>query len=322
MNQRNPALGVVFALSAAILFGLNASTTKVIMASGISAELVVFIRAVSTALFALIWALVTNPRLLRVPLRKIPTLIFMGIVGVGLLQWTYSIAVSLLPIGIALLIEYTAVLIVPVVALVLFKERVRPQVWLGAVLVIAGLAVVAQIWSGGLNPTGVFFGFAAALSLTVFFLLGERIQRWLPTNVTMFYGMTVAAIFFAPFAGILEFDWALLGNDIALSGNLAPAEVPLWLALIWLGTIGAFIPMAFSYLALRHLSATVVGIIATSETVLAFLFAFLWLNEVISLAQALGGLVVVAGILIAQTARRASSKAETEAQKPSLRKFE
>ncbi len=312
MNQRHPALGIGFALAAAILFGLNASTTKVIMASGISAELVVFIRALSTAVFALIWALATNPKMLRVPLRKLPILIFMGIVGVGMLQWTYSIAVSLLPIGIALLIEYTAVLIVPVVALVLFKEKVRPQIWLGAVLVIAGLAVVAQIWSGGLNPTGVFFGFAAALSLTVFFLLGERIQRWLPTNVTMFYGMTVAAIFFAPFAGILEFDWGSISESIELSGNLAPGTVPLWIALIWLGTIGAFIPMACSYLALRHLSATVVGIIATSETVLAFLFAFLWLNEVITWSQALGGLVVVAGILVAQTARRGKSKESSQ----------
>jgi len=312
LNQRHPALGIGFALAAAILFGLNASTTKVIMASGISAELVVFIRALSTAVFALIWALATNPKMLRVPLRKLPILIFMGIVGVGMLQWTYSIAVSLLPIGIALLIEYTAVLIVPVVALVLFKEKVRPQIWLGAVLVIAGLAVVAQIWSGGLNPTGVFFGFAAALSLTVFFLLGERIQRWLPTNVTMFYGMTVAAIFFAPFAGILEFDWGSISESIELSGNLAPGTVPLWIALIWLGTIGAFIPMACSYLALRHLSATVVGIIATSETVLAFLFAFLWLNEVITWSQALGGLVVVAGILVAQTARRGKSKESSQ----------
>lgn len=308
MNQRHPALGIGFALAAAILFGLNASTTKVIMASGITAELVVFIRALSTAAFALIWALATNPKMLRIPLRKLPILIFMGIVGVGMLQWTYSIAVSLLPIGIALLIEYTAVLIVPVVALVLFKEKVRPQIWLGAVLVIAGLAVVAQIWSGGLNPTGVFFAFAAALSLTVFFLLGERIQRWLPTNVTMFYGMTFAAIFFAPFAGILEFDWGSISESIQLSGNLAPGTIPLWIALIWLGTIGAFIPMACSYLALRHLSATVVGIIATSETVLAFLFAYLWLNEVITWAQALGGLVVVAGILVAQTARKAKTK--------------
>jgi drug/metabolite transporter (DMT)-like permease len=312
LNQKHPALGIGFALAAAILFGLNASTTKVIMASGISAELVVFIRALSTAIFALVWALATNPARLRVPLRKIPILIFMGIVGVGMLQWTYSIAVSLLPIGIALLIEYTAVLIVPVVALILFKEKVRPQIWLGAVMVIAGLAVVAQIWSGSLNPTGVFFGFAAARSLTVFFLLGERIQRWLPTNVTMFYGMTVAAIFFAPFAGIFEFDWGSVGESIQLSGNLAPGTVPLWIALIWLGTIGAFIPMACSYLALRHLSATVVGIIATSETVLAFLFAYLWLNEVISWSQAMGGLVVIAGILVAQTARKAKSNQESE----------
>jgi drug/metabolite transporter (DMT)-like permease len=70
--------------------------------------------------------------------------------------------------------------------------------------------------------------------------------------------------------------------------------------------------MAFSYLALRHLSATIVGIIATSETVLAFLFALLWLAELITLTQALGGIVVVIGILIAQTARKQNELKEVE----------
>ena len=62
--------------------------------------------------------------------------------------------------------------------------------------------------------------------------------------------------------------------------------------------------MAFSYLALRHLSATVVGVVATLETVPAAVIALLWLGEAISTTQALGSMVVIAGILLAQTARK------------------
>ncbi len=46
------------------------------------------------------------------------------------------------------------------------------------------------------------------------------------------------------------------------------------------------------------------GVIATLETILAAIFALLWLGELISLTQALGGMVVVAGIVLAQTSRR------------------
>lgn len=304
MTQKHPTLGVIFALTAALLFGLNASTTKVIIQSGLSAEQVVFIRSMFSATIALIWALIANRSALRVKAKQIPPLLLLGVVGVGALQWTYSLAVVKLPVGIALLIEYTAVLWVPIIMMLFFSESVKKQIWLGAALVLGGLAVVGQVWDSTLNPEGVLWGIAAAASLTFYFISGERIQRNLPTNVTMFYGMTTATLLFLPFANWPAFDFASLGTQLDLTGNLSGTELPLWVLLVWMGVMGSFLPMAFSYLALRHLSATIVGIIATSETVLAFLFALLWLGEVITFTQTLGGIVVVLGILLAQTARK------------------
>jgi drug/metabolite transporter (DMT)-like permease len=298
---------VIYALLAAILFGLNASTTKIIISSGFSAEQVVFVRSLSAFTLALVWALFSNRDQLRLNKKLLPKMALLGVVGVGMLQWTYSIALFRLPVGIALLIEYTAVLWVPIVAMILFKEKVKRVIWLGAALVLGGLAVVAQIWNMQLDPIGVFFGFAAAASLTTYFITGERVQRSLPTNVVMTYGMLFATLFFLPFSNLASFDFSRLGSSLDLGGNLTGTAVPVWLTLIWLGVMGSFLPMAFSYLALRHLSATIVGIIATSETVLAFAFALLWLGEVITLTQALGGIVVVIGILIAQTARKQSA---------------
>ncbi len=312
MSHKNPALGVLFALSAAILFGLNASTTKVIIGSGISAEQVVFIRSFFTGGIALSWVLLTAPKTMKVPARMIPRLLLLGVIGVGLLQWSYSQAVFFLPIGIALLLEYTAVLWVPIIALIIFKERVKKQIWLGAALVLGGLAVVAQIWDSQLNALGVFYAFLAAAALTVHLITGERIQRTLPTNVTLAYGMSIATLFFLPFANIGELDFSLIGSSMNLEGNLAAVDVPLWLALTFMGVFGSFLPMALTYLALRNLSATLVGVVATAETILAALFALLWLGEQISLTQFLGSIVVIAGILLAQTARESKSEKAVE----------
>jgi len=295
---------VIYALVAAILFGINASTTKVIISSGITPEQVVFFRSLSAGLIALAWVLVTSPKRMKVPVRLIPRLLLLGVVGVGMLQWTYSQAVYYLPIGIALLIEYTAVLWVPIIALLIFKEKVGKQIWLGAALVLLGLAVVSNIWDSDLNLLGIFFGFAAAASLTTHFLTGERVQRYLPTNVTMAYGMSIATIFFSPFANLGTLNTEILGSSIDLGGNLAGTQVPLWVGLVVMGVFGSFAPMALIYLALRNLSATLVGVVATAETVLAALFALLWLGETISGTQSLGGIVVIAGILLAQTARK------------------
>ena len=312
MSQKHPTLGAIFALIAAILFGLNASTTKVIIEAGINAEQVVFIRSLFSFVLALSWALISNRKELFVKPRMLPRLFVLGVIGVGMLQWTYSMSLVRLPVGIALLIEYTAVLWVPIVALVLFKEKVSKVIWLGAALVIGGLAVVAQIWNTQLDPFGMLLAFGAAISLTIYFITGERIQRVLPTNVVLAYGMFFATLFFLPLSNFGSFDFSIISSSLDLSGNLAGIEVPMWGALIWLGVLGSFVPMAFSYLALRHLSATVVGIIATSETVLAFGFALAWLGELITLTQALGGIVVVIGILIAQTARKQSSEKVVE----------
>jgi len=295
---------VIYALVAAILFGINASTTKVIISSGITPEQVVFFRSLSAGLIALAWVLVTSPKRMKVPVRLIPRLLLLGVVGVGMLQWTYSQAVYYLPIGIALLIEYTAVLWVPIIALLIFKEKVGKQIWLGAALVLLGLAVVSNIWDSDLNLLGIFFGFAAAASLTTHFLTGERVQRYLPTNVTMAYGMSIATIFFLPLANLGTLNTEILAYSIDLGGNLAGTQVPLWVGLVVMGVFGSFAPMALIYLALRNLSATLVGVVATAETVLAALFALLWLGETISATQSLGGIVVIAGILLAQTARK------------------
>ena len=278
-----------------------------IIQSGITAEQVVFIRSLSSFTLALLWALAVNRQELKVSPKLWVRLVILGVVGVGMLQWTYSSSLVRLPVGIALLIEYTAVLWVPIVAMLLFREKVSKVIWLGALMVLGGLAVVAQIWNSQLDGLGILLAFAASISLTIYFITGERIQRILPTNVTMTYGMFFATLFFMPLSDLGNFEISRLGWSLDLTGNLAGASVPLWIALIWLGVMGSFLPMAFSYLALRHLSATIVGIIATSETVLAFGFALAWLGELITLTQTLGGIVVVIGILIAQTARKQST---------------
>jgi drug/metabolite transporter (DMT)-like permease len=147
------------------------------------------------------------------------------------------------------------------------------------------------------------FAVMAALFLSFYFLMGEHVLKKRDTLSTLFYAMSISALFWLIVTPWWNFKPEILVQEVSLTGNLNQLELPLWAMLAWIGVFGSFLPMLFSFLALVHLSATSVGVISTGETVMAFFFAWAWLNEKIDGIQALGGVLVVAGIVLAQTSR-------------------
>lgn len=302
-THKHPTLGVILAISSTLLFGLNASTTKVLIDSGISAEQLTLMRSGAVALLAGLALAVSNPKFFKITWREVPFFAVFGVVGVGLMQWAYSNAVANLQVGVALLIEYTAIVIVPIATFVLFKEKVRGRIWIAVALVLGGLAIVAKPWSTGLNPEGVTYGFMAAVFLSAYFIMGERVQRRRDALSTMFYAFSVASLFWAitmSFQQVTPIDFS---RTLNLTQNLSAINVPTWGLLLFVMLFGSFTPMLLTFLAMRHLSASAVGIASTSETVFAFVFGYLWLSQMIDPAQAVGGVLVIIGIVVAQTAR-------------------
>ncbi len=143
----------------------------------------------------------------------------------------------------------------------------------------------------------------AAITLAVYFLVGERqVAATSPLAVAFWTGL-FATVFWAFLSGWWEVDPALLVESISLTGNLAGIHVPFWAALAWLVVAGSFLPFLLSLSALGRLSATAAGIVASSEVIFAFLVAWLWLGEALNPPQLIGAAIVLAGIVLAQTSR-------------------
>ena len=71
----------------------------------------------------------------------------------------------------------------------------------------------------------------------------------------------------------------------------------------WVIVPGTIVPFFLIVSALRHLPATRVGIIAMVEPVVATVVAWAWLGESLTRVQLAGAVVVLAAIVLAQTAR-------------------
>ena len=296
-------MGYLYALLAAVLFGANGSVTKITMEAGLSPAQVTEFRLVGTAIIAGLVLFVLDRRAFVLPRQQWPVMLLLGIVGVALLQATYAAAVQILPVGIALLLEYTAVLMVALVAYFFFKEPVKARLWAAIALVLIGLAVVAQVWASTLDALGVVLALAAAVCLAVYFLVGERqVARTSPLAVS-FWTMSIAAVFWSFVSGWWELSPSILGTPVDIGGAAGVLEVPMAVPLAWNIVLGSFAPFLLSLAALRHLPATAAGIVASSEVIFAFAVAWLWLGETLDIVQIVGAAVVLAGIILAQSAR-------------------
>jgi drug/metabolite transporter (DMT)-like permease len=296
-------VGYLYALLAAMLFGANGSLAKLIIEAGLSPMQLTQFRTLGTAVLAGAILLVTDRKAFRMRPRQLLILAVLGVVGVALLQWTYAAAIQLLPVGIALLLEYTAVLMVALFAFFVFRERVKPRIWVAIGLVLAGLAVVAQIWASELNGLGVVLAIAAAVTLAFYFLVGERQVGATSPMAVAFWTMTFATAFWALFSGWWELTPATFTTPMQLGGDAGSLVLPLIIPLVVTVVLGSFAPFLLSFNALKHLSATAAGIVASSEVLFAFVVAWLWLGEQLTIVQIGGAAVVLAGIVLAQTAR-------------------
>ncbi len=306
---RSPLRGASYALLAAALFGVNGSVSKVVIAAGLNPAQVTLMRVVATALLSGVCLAVVGRRHFAVTRRELAALALLGIAGLAMVQWLYAVAISMLPVGVALLFEYTAVILVALTAWLVFGERIGARLWWAIGAVLVGLAVVARVWDSPLRPLGVIAGLAAAVAFAFYFLAGERgVAKKHPLAVA-FWASSFASAFWALFSGWWNIDLGLFAHDSSLTGALESVVIPLWIPLLYVLTAGSFAPFVLLFMALRHTSATAVGIAASSEVLFAFIVAWLWLGESLSPLQIGGSALVFGGIVVAQTARRAPTRA-------------
>jgi drug/metabolite transporter (DMT)-like permease len=299
-----------------VLFGINGTVSKLAMQSGLSSGRLVLLRIVGAAVLYLLIAAVRQRRglgTLRAGRAELPRLVLLGVVGVTLLQWTYFVAIERLPVGVALLVEYTAPLMVALWVLLVRHEQVRARVWTALGLCLAGLALVAQVWQGiSLDVVGLAAGFAAAACLAGYWLIGEHgVNNRDPWSLCawIFCIGSVPWVFLAPAwsvsAGALTAPATLPFGDAPGGG----VDVPVWLLVGWVITLGTVIPFTLTLMALGALGATRVGLVATSEPVFAGIVAWIVLSEALDAVQLLGAAVILTGIVLAETSRRTRTAA-------------
>lgn len=306
-------IGVLAAAGAAFLFGINATVSKLALGSGLSSLDLVQLRSMGSALILLAFLLFTRPASLRVGRRELGFLVVVGIIGIGLVQWFYFVAISRLPVGIALLLEYLAPVLVVLWVRFVRHETVRSRMWAALTLAVIGLAIVARVWDGlTLDGLGLLAGLAAAASLATYYLSSERGMGTRDPVSLAAWTFTAAALFWSVIRPPWTFDWSQLGDDVVAPAPLDGLSVQLWVFVVWIIVFGTVVPYTFILVALRSLGSARTGLLGMAEPVMAGLVAWIVLGETLSGIQLLGAALILGGIVLAETARQGSKGASSE----------
>ena len=307
-THRRPALGYALVLGAIVLWSINATVAKIVVDSGGLTPLrLAEVRGTGAAILLFAGVAIFAPRTLRATRRELGYLAIFGICGLAFVHFFYFTAITHLDIGIALVIQYLAPVLVALWARFFVHEPVRRRLWYALALALGGLTLVAEVWSGGggtLDGVGVAAALAGAFAYALYILMAEHsVRGGRDVYSLLAWGFLFAALFWAVVQPWWSFPEGVLTSDASLLGRLEDESLPVWLLIAYIVVLGTVVPFIFMITALRHIPATRATVVAMVEPVLAGVVAYVWLGEEISAGQIIGGLLVLAAIVLAQTAR-------------------
>ena len=240
---------------------------------------------VSRFIFAALVMLIINPRMIKKLNREILTKgsIIGSALGLGYIFQTLGLDRT--TPAITGFITGLYVVLTPLIAALVLKEKLTIQAWFYIVLATAGLAVLSVTgWSIG---TGEFFVLISALLFAAHILLLSRWSKKFDAYALTFVQLTTCVIVARIPAG--------------LNGYVAPPDQQVWGVIIFTAVFATFLAFVIQTWAQARISATKVAVILTMEVVFAALFSVLLGAEPLTLRIAVGGsMVLIAMIMIVQ----------------------
>lgn len=289
--------GLALALLSAATFGTSGAFASSLIATGWSPAAAVIVRVTVAAL------VLTVPAVLQLrgrwPLlrRAAGRVAAFGLVAVAGCQLFYFNAIQRMPVGIALLLEYLAPVLVVGWLWLRHGQRPRRLTVAGAAAALAGLALVlnpgAAAGSARIDPVGVMWGLLAAVGLACYFLLpAPASEEPLPPIVMAWAGMCVGAVALGALGWIGLLPVTATAGDVAFLGHRVSWIVPM----LGLSLLAAAVSYVAGIGATRRLGAKLASFIGMAEVLFAILFAWLLLGQLPSPLQFLGGAFILAGV--------------------------
>ena len=285
-----PSRGYLYVILAAVLWAISGSSAKFLFNSGVTAFQLVQLRITISAMGIFLWLLLRNPSLLKIDRKDILYFAVFGTFGMGACQFTYLFAISKINVAAAILLQYLAPSFIVLHAVVFAHDKLS----LNTIMALLGATFGCYLVVGAynldilaMNIAGIMSGILSAITFAWYSIHGEYgMRRYNPWTV-LFYAMLFAALL-----------WNIL--NWPLEAFFHPYNIVQWGWIMYIGILGTLVPFGLYLEGVNLIRSTRASITATLEPITAGVISFIFLNEIMEPLQAIGGVLVIASIIILQ----------------------
>ncbi len=302
--------GYVLVLSASLLWATSGLFSRLLFDSGLIEPRALAAMRVYGATILLAPAVIrARPRLSRKGWLKVAAF---GVFGVSVPQWVFFESISRIPVPIALVIVYTAPVLVT-----MFERFVHHRVLPRMVYLAIGVAVVGVIFAvtggnggaGALPVLGVLLAIVTAFAYAGQIMVAAAQPPELHPLVRTGLGMMAGSIFWTVLSPFWRLPFASFGKAIDL-GPRVPGTLPAGMLIAGIVVFGTVIPYTMLVAGSPRIGLGASSVTGMIEPVAASIVAWVALNQRLTVVQVFGVLVALGGVTVAELARNRTPRDE------------
>lgn len=282
--ENRPQTLVILAIVATILFWASAFPAIRVALQVYTPTEVAFLRYAVASVILIIYGFIKGVSLPRS--RDFPAIALLGFIGFTVYNIMLNAGEMTVTAGVASFIISSEIGIISLLARLFYNEQLHLKGWLGVLLCIIGVGVIALSKDGTLQfSSGTLLIFLATLSISIYSVMQKPLlQRYSPLEFTTYAILagTFFLFFFAPKAIF----------------SISTASFNANLAIVYMGLFpGAIAYIAWSYV-LSKIPASIAGSYLSLIPLVALVIAWLWLGEVPTAIALGGGAIIFFGVFL------------------------
>jgi DME family drug/metabolite transporter len=287
--QGSSTRGLLLIVLAAVLWGTVGVAIKALYGLADTNPLSIGFFRLAIAVPALFWAcwLTLGVRMFRVAWRDLALMLLLGAM-MALYQVCYFGAIAQVGVAIAVLITLCiAPVLVALLSLWLFREKLTPKLILALTFALIGTALFVDFQPhGGAQGNaviGVLLALGSAFGYAVITLCSRTLARRYHPLQSLTIGFGTGAMILLPFA---------------IANGVVNYPVVGWVLLLYLGLVPTVLAYVLFLSGMRYTTATVASITTLLEPMTSTLLAWLFFKEQLTLLGLLGGILLLGAIVL------------------------
>jgi drug/metabolite transporter (DMT)-like permease len=290
---KNEIRGCLYILVGTTLWGFSTTMAKALFNAGVSPFELVPIRLPIAFTILFIALLIYDRRRLFIRREDLLYFVVFGVLGVVGNQLCFYVTVSKIQVGPAVLIQYVSVIWITLFAFFFQKEPLSRRTIGAILLAVLGCYLVVGGYRTDLlrlNKEGIATGLFSSFFVAFYALYGEKGLKRYDAWTVLLYG------FF--FGGL--FSWIAFPPVQALRGGYS---LKIWGAFVYIAIFATLIPFGLFFKGVERIRATRASITGTWEPVMSCITAYAFLGEVLDPFQVVGGMAVIAAVVLLQLSK-------------------